>query len=160
MAPPCFGAYVEEQEGEIRIHLRRKRKNLGDPYWVFSNFYEGFYFLKDLAQEAGLFLSSQNKEEPFISINGKSNDISFLDELFPSLPYLVVDEGRHAGERVVVLAEGNRVFGYRFIDAEEGLNDLQNEDLEVYFSEAPELEMVLRKFIAKKRFERLINLRD
>jgi DNA polymerase-3 subunit epsilon len=152
-----FGLYFETINGkEIGVVSRRKKKDQ-KPKMVFGNFHEGMHYLKSKTRDGDFKII----EKPYgrgklkgIVATGHSG--KNLGAILPYNSYLLIDEGRQASERLIVMVQCGMVLGYGFFDVSQPLEHISEEDLSVRFGNYPEMEMVMQKFIEKKRFERMV----
>lgn len=153
-----FGLFINHSDDTTRIELKKCRKN-DKPEMTFGNFYEGLDYLKDIASTHTIRLVTSGNEKttpPHLDLD----DVAFTDEIyaliFPSETCLIIDEGLTAIERTIVLIEEGAVTGAGYFNKDMGYTHLSLDDMSIKFEHAPELEMVVRKFIEKGRFEQKI----
>lgn len=156
-----FGLYLENSDryGEILILERRKNK-ITEPIVVFGTFYEGFNFLKSIGQKQQFEFKPElfhNKKSPFIRI--KDNDLTTISNaIIPNDDFVILDEAATVNEQFAVLVKQGMPRGYSVLDANQPVTTFKDEDIDFSFSHFPEMEMVIRAFLSKKRFERIIRL--
>ena len=153
---PRFAAYLQTSEDSVELSLEKIK--IGQKAEIyFTSFFEGLDYFKELSSSSGI-------EIQYIK-NGKHNtptlDLSsFLEgegkSIFPETEYLIVDEGRSASENSVVLVRGTHVIGYGFVESENHDGYLSEDDLIKKFDPLPELELVIRKYTEKGRYQKML----
>jgi len=152
-----YGLFAKQVGEDIHYTLLKRREGRKASA-VFANFYEGLDFLKNVAARAGIEVTQLP--------NGRHSVPGLILPADQELQtenqkhYAIVDEGRKASERSMILVEGSVVRGYGFYDVDSPLSGLKTEELSYTFQDLPELEMVTRKFIEKKRYDTILNLRN
>ncbi len=153
-----FGLFLKESERDVKIELRKRRKN-DHPEMAFGNFYEGLDYLKSVSDNMGLEITMNPNDKsipPHITIEGGELSEEVYSKIFPNKNYFVVDEGHIASERCLIMVEEGAVVGAGYYDMESTENHLEPDSMPIKFGHLPELEMILRKFIDKKRFEKIV----
>lgn len=151
-----YGLYLRKSKPYDQLVLLKCREGK-NAQKVFGNFYEGLDYLKLHASEVGSEITQMpygRRTAPGIAVsngNHASNGSSH---------YIIVDEGRKVDERALVLVRENKVLGFGFYDTLTPRTTLESADLQYKFNDHPELEMVIRKFIEKKRYEQILNLKQ
>ncbi|MCA1762129.1 MAG: hypothetical protein LC664_03915 [Flavobacteriales bacterium] len=155
-----FGLFLSGNGADRQLALRKLRTGQSaTAVEVFSNFYQGLDFLKDLSENAGLKLEEKNMgkfKQYRLLLNGSGN--ADVKQLMQPGSFLLTDEARNASERAVVLMDKGTVRGYGYFDIEMPLMKFSAEDLDIKLSPKPELEMVVRHFLEKKKYDQLIKL--
>jgi DNA polymerase-3 subunit epsilon len=151
-----FGLYKRRTDEKQQLILMKRRRG-SRPERVFANFYEGLDFLKGVAEQSDAEITQipyGRKTVPGIDLDtgGTSNSKNGMSR------YLILDEGRHVMERTLILVEKDVVVGYGYFDSDVAITDFERDDVQFAFHAHPELEMVVRKFVEKKRFERILHL--
>lgn len=142
--------------GEVLVLKRRKEGN--DPIMIFGSFSEGLEFLKELGQKDGFdFMPSlvQNRKSPFIQLHDRSFD-DVASSIIPDHSYVILDEASTVLERMVVLVKQGMPMGYGVIDANEPMYGFDEGVVKHAFSNFPEMEMILRVYLGKNKFEKII----
>jgi hypothetical protein len=80
------------------------------------------------------------------------------ESIFPETEYVIIDEGRTASEKSLVLVRGTHVIGYGFVEDESNDQLFHTDDLTRRFDPLPELELVIRKYTEKGRFQKKVVL--
>lgn len=155
-----FAIFLEnsDEHGEVLVLKRKKEGDL--PLMIFGNFFEGLDYIKKIGQERGLEFNPalfSNRKSPFIKLSNESSQ-SLLDAAIPSDSYIVIDEASTVNERMAILVKNGRASGYGVIDASEPLSYLDEDFVQYRFADYPEMEMIVRTYISKNRFEKLIPL--
>lgn len=151
-----FGMYSRNADGGVQLMLMKRRRG-SRPERVFANFYEGLDFLKAIAthhQAEITQLPYGRKTVPGIFIDADSH----ASEREKAGSYILIDEGRHVQERTIILVEKDVVVGYGYYETDAPVTSFGRNDLQFGFQPLPELEMVVRKFIEKNRYERIVKL--
>ena len=155
-----FAIFLEESADHGEVLVLKRKKEGRNPLMIFGNFYEGLDYIKKLADEKGFdFHPSlfRNRKSPFIkSTDGSS--INLLKTAIPSDSYVVIDEASSVTERIAILVRNGRATGYGVIDASEPLSHLNEDFIQHQFADFPEMEMIVRSYLSKDRFEKLIPL--
>lgn len=153
-----FGLFVNHSDNATRVELKKYHKK-DKPEMTFGSFYEGLDYLKEIASKHSLRLVSSGNDKsipPHLDLD----EVEFTDELysmiFPSESCIIIDEGLSAMERTIVLIENGAVIGAGYFHKDSSLTQLSLDDMSIKFDHAPELEMVVRKFIEKGRFEQKV----
>lgn len=153
-----FGLFIDDQNDSVKIELRKRRKN-DHPEMAFGNFYEGLDYLKSVSEEMGfsIIMNPNDKSKPphIVLKNGGLTEEVYAG-IFPHSNYIVVDEGHKVNERCLILVEEGMVVGAGYFDTDTPQNHLSPDNMPIRFGHLPELEMILRKFIEKKRYEKII----
>lgn len=151
-----FGLYSRNVEGKRQLLLLKRRRG-SRPERVFANFYEGLDFLREIAERHHTEITQLpygRKTVPGIYMDAELHGA----EETKAASYLLIDEGRHVQERTIILVENDIVVGYGYYDTDGPITAFGRDDLQCGFQSFPELEMVVRKFVEKKRFERMVYL--
>jgi len=153
---PRFGAYLKTETNLVELTLEKLKKDQKAELY-FTTFYEGLDYFKELSSSSGIeieYIKNGKHNTPTLNLTpafegeGKS--------IFPEKEYLIVDEGRSASEQSVVLIRGTHVIGYGFV-ADDGNDGYLNEDdLIKRFDPLPELELVIRKYTEKGRYQKML----
>src|SRR5690554_509604 len=156
-----FALFLENTDkyGEVLVLKRRKEGN--DPIMIFGSFTEGLDFLKEIGQKDGFKFSPslfQNRKSPFIQLNNGSFD-DLASAIIPDDSYVILDEASTVRERMAILVKQGMPMGYGIIDADEPIRDFDEGWVKHSFSHFPEMEMILRVYLNKNRFEKIIPLR-
>ncbi len=153
---PRFAAYLKSEVKEVKLTLEKIKKDQKAELY-FTTFFEGLDYFKELSSASGI-------EIDYIK-NGKHNtptlDLTSALEgegksIFPETEYLIVDEGRSASENSVVYVRGTHVVGYGFVNSENHDGYLSEDDLIKKFDHLPELELVIRKYTEKGRYQKML----
>jgi DNA polymerase-3 subunit epsilon len=155
---PRFAAYLKSDIDSAILYLDKWRKEERAEL-CFTNYHEGFHYLKEIAGTGNLelnFMKNGKYQTPMI-------DLSYYVEenrggLFPEEEYAIIDEGRRAGEKSAVLVQGTQVVGYGFFEEELSKSLLSADDLDKCFDPIPELELVIRKYTEKGRYQKILPL--
>lgn len=155
---PRFAAYLVTEPNSAKLTLEKLMKGEKAELF-FTSFFEGLDYFKELSD-------STNIELTYVK-NGKHNTPTLdLTEalgsegksIFPESEYIILDEGRSASENSVVHVRGTHVIGYGFIDRELHSGNLNEADLIKTFDPFPELELVIRKYTEKGRYQKKLYL--
>lgn len=148
-----FGLYADIGDDKAVLTVKKHRKN-GDALMVFPSFYEALHFVEQKAEKLGLRVvkSSDKRVPPSLEA-----PVEMLDRIIPSDSFLVVDEGRQPDERSLIAVDEGGVAGYSHRDAA-NLEFVDVQDMDHPLSGRPELRMILAKFIAKNRYDRIISV--
>jgi len=155
---PRFAAYLVTEPNSAKLTLEKLMKGEKAELF-FTSFFEGLDYFKELSD-------STNIELTYVK-NGKHNtptlDLTEALEsegksIFPESEYIILDEGRSASENSVVHVRGTHVIGYGFIDRELHSGNLNEADLIKTFDPFPELELVIRKYTEKGRYQKKLYL--
>jgi len=153
---PRFAAYLKTEEDTVELKLEKIIKGQKAEIY-FTSFFEGLDYFKELS-------SSSSIEIQYVK-NGKHNtptlDLTSSLEgegksIFPEKKYLIIDEGRSASEKSVVFVRGTHVIGYGFVEGEGHNGYIDEDDLIKRFEPIPELELVIRKYTEKGRFQEIL----
>lgn len=155
-----FGIFVSGEGDNTHLTLKKLRSGQSsEALEVFSNFFQAAHFLKEVSEKTGLELEEKDMGKFTryrLFLNGSGN--TDLKELLQPGSFLLTDEARTASERAVVLITGGMVRGYGYRNIDEQLTHFNEELLDVRLSPKPELEMVVRHFLEKKKYDQLIKL--
>jgi len=155
-----FGIFIDSEGSDTYLTLKKLRSGQSAAaVEVFSNFFQAVHFLKDISDKTGLELEEKDlgkftRYRLFLNESAKTG----VKELMNPGSFLLTDEARTASERAVVLMSEGTVRGYGFWDVEEPLMHFGEEHLDVLLNPKPELEMVVRHFLEKKKYDQLIKL--
>ncbi len=155
-----FAIFLEEspEHGEVLV-LKRKKEGQ-NALMIFGNFHEGLDYIKNIGLENGLDYYPSlfgNRKSPFIkSTNGSLKNL--LEVVIPSDSYVVIDEAATVNERIAILVKKGRAIGYGIIDAAEPMSHLNEDFVQHQLIDCPEMEMIVRSYLSKNRFEKLIPL--
>ncbi len=155
-----YGIYLQSLRGKETLMLL-KRKTNEKALIYFSTFYEGLDFLKFKAKEWQLNVSqfqSGSRQVPGIVIGQDMEPSEYNSFELLNGHYYIEDEGRNIEEKSLILVEHGLPIGFGYYDFDHAPSSFLSEDLQHHFGPYPELEMIIRKFIEKKRFERIIRL--
>ncbi|MGB6036105.1 MAG: hypothetical protein WBG42_07540, partial [Cryomorphaceae bacterium] len=125
----------------------------------FTSFFEGLDYFKELSGSSGLeidYVKNGKYNTPTLDLTESLE--SEGKSVFPETEYLIVDEGRSASENSVVLVRGTHVIGYGFVESEGHSGFINEDDLVKRFEPLPELELVIRKYTEKGRFQKKLFL--
>lgn len=151
-----FGLYFSPGEPMATLLLKKRRAGESDtPLMVFPSYHEGMGYLRNRVTNLGFGTVEEGENRNPSKVVMSSDQI---ERFLPDGNYVVVDEGRRAGERTLIAVTDGilRGFVHRDLDlpAERGVI----EDLDYNFDVFPELQMVLAKFIAKNRYDNIIDI--
>jgi len=152
-------ACVIEHFREVPHAVIKKRRNGEDAAMVYTSFFEGKDHLAKLADEWGTSLKDVNiGRRPFPAL--PLEDESLLREGISPLRgrLILTDEGRCASERTRIYIENGAILGYGYYDNDFIFTGDPESDMQVAFTPRAELELVVRKFIEKGRYEELIKI--
>jgi len=153
---PRFAAYFEVTEAHIKLRLEKIRPRLKADVF-FSSFHEGLQYFKDRSQEVGIsldFVKNGKYQTPTLMV-----DVHKGEQLFPQDEFYVFDEGRVAQEESFILVKGTHVIGYGFSNTLTGDTRISEDELIRTFKPLPHLELVMRTFLQKGRYQRVVNAR-
>lgn len=151
-----FCAVVGMVNGTPHLMLQKRRSD-SEAAMVFSNFYEGREVLETLSKKWNTSLVElgsgrrQNPALPLLSLEALEGGLSPVGN-----NCILVDEGRFATEQTRILIENGVVTGYGYYDADFQFSGNPADDLQATFKPFPELEYVVRKFVEKGRYEKII----
>jgi DNA polymerase-3 subunit epsilon len=155
-----YGIYLQSSNGKDAIVLAKRRSH-DKALIYFSNFFEGLDFLKFKAKEWDkhvVQVATGHKPIPGIVLGENADAESYSEFALLSGNFLIEDEGRNIDEKTIVLVRDGLPIGFGYYDFHYAPTTFEHSDLQYHFGSHPELEMVIRKFIEKKRFERIIRL--
>ncbi|MEM9052944.1 MAG: exonuclease domain-containing protein [Bacteroidota bacterium] len=153
---PRFAAYLEVENEEITLSLQKIRSRKKAELF-FSSFYEGLDYFKELSSATSIeldFVKNGKHQTPTLKVPNYDDP----KDLFPENEFYVFDEGRSALEESFILVKGTHVIGYGFAEESEINGELTEDDLSKTFSHLPHLELVMRTFIQKGRYQRILEL--
>jgi len=155
---PRFAAYLTAQQHVVELTLEKIQKDRKAELY-FTSFFEGLDYFKELSGTSGVeldYVKNGKHNTPTLdlteSLEGEGKSI------FPETQYLIVDEGRSAFENSVVLVRGTHVIGYGFVESEGHSGFINEDDLVRKFEHIPELELVIRKYTEKGRYQKKLFL--
>ena len=155
---PRFAAYLETSEKDALLTLEKiKKSGKGELY--FTNYYEGLDYFRDLSEESDMEIQYRKRGKfriPYLDLT--ANLESENRSVFPENEFLVIDEGRSATEKSVVHVRGTHVLGYSFVDDDSEEHETVLEFKEKAFKPIPEMELVIRKYMEKGRFQKIVRL--
>jgi DNA polymerase-3 subunit epsilon len=153
-----YGIVLEDRPNSFRLVLKKRKKETQNLF-VFSNFYEGFDRLKELSDKSGSNIKSQGDERfktHFLEFHKAEYDEYEVLKRLNGEDFWVVDEGKLASERTALKVEAGFPISMGTLNTN-NYHDLRNAAMDDYsFESFPELEMILRNFISKNRFEQII----
>ncbi len=155
-----YGIYLQTSNGKDAIVLAKRRGN-DKALICFSSFFEGLDFLKFKAKEWDIHVSQISAGYtpiPGIVLGEYADPETYSNFSLLSGHFLIEDEGRNIDEKTIVLVKDGMPVGFGYYDFNHAPSGFDQSDLQYRFGLHPELEMVIRKFIEKKRFERIIPL--
>lgn len=155
---PRFGAYLKTTTDKAILYLDKWKKEMKAEL-CFTSFHEGLHYMKKLADNGDLILEFEKNgkfQTPMIDLSTVLDGNGTL--LFPEDEYAILDEGRTAEEMSAVLVKGTHVQGYRYIDKNTSDEFLSFDILERTFAPIPELELVIRKYTEKGRYQKILDL--
>lgn len=154
-----YALFIEEINGEKVAALKRRRAGR-DAKMVFGSFFEGLDYLKKLSLQKGYELSTADdfnngkQKTPVMHVQGFP-----IEKVLPAQSAIIIDDALNVSERVAIILKKGMPVGYALLDVEEPIYDFPEENLKFQFSNYPEMEMVIRTFLAKDRFEKIIELK-
>jgi DNA polymerase-3 subunit epsilon len=152
-------AVLRTINGASHLVLEKLKSKEPDTMLVFSNFFEGrdhLNFLAEKWRKPIINLGSGKRSLPALELNEGMDVESGFSKLSGTV--ILVDEGRYANERTRILVKNGVVLGFGYYDNDFQFSNDPLDDLQVNFKYFPELEYVIRKFVEKGRFEKLIQL--
>lgn len=137
-----------------------KIKAHDDPKMVFGSFFEGLEYLKKVAHQRnfellGVNQNSDTKRKVPVEVHSDGRPLEWI---LPRNTMVVLDEASHVNERVALFVKDGIPRGYSIVDIGQSFTDFDDSTLTYRFGDYPELEMVLRKYIAKGRYEKIIRI--
>ena len=151
-----FGLYLssDDPEGTL-LFKKRGTRDVEMPIMVFPSFYEGLKFLSDRTRELGFGQVVEGGKNQPVQIKVDANK---MERFLPDGNFVVVDEGRRMGEASLLIVKNGLLRGMAYHDTDDsGYGELLD-DPDINFDPFPELRMILTKFIAKNRFDRIVKL--
>lgn len=155
---PRFAAYLTSEEETVLLKLEKIKKGQKAEVF-FTTFFEGLDYFKEMASKAEMeidYVKNGKHNTPTLNLTATAD--SEGSSIFPEKEYLIVDEGRTAFEKSVVYVRGTHVIGYGFVDGEAHDGRLSEDDLIKRFNPLPELELVIRTYTEKGRYQKLLYL--
>ncbi len=155
-----FGVFLEDtvEHGEVLVLKRKKEGH--NPIMIFGTFYEGLDFFKEIGQTSGFEFNEslfKNRKSPFLKpANGSAH--SPVESFLPSNSYLIVDESSTVTERIIITVKNGKPIGYGIVDAQEQISQTGDDLVQFPFADFPELEMIVRTYVGKERYEKIIAL--
>jgi DNA polymerase-3 subunit epsilon len=156
-----YGIYLQDYRGVPHLVLQRKRSR-HEAIMYFASFYEGLELLRYRSKEWDLPVSEiplGRKPVPAIALTSEADMEAGVYDLQTG-HYVIEDEGRHIDEKTLILVEHGIPVGFGYFDYTMEVTALTAADLQFFFEPRAELELVVRKFLEKKRFERILRLDD
>lgn len=173
-----WGLYAHQDlNGYINLSLKRNNRNNGTALVLFNNKKEGENFLyKQIEQyllcqklcgvyksnnacfhhQIGLCKGACVGEEPAESYNQRVEELIAAIAI-PSDSYFIVDKGRHQQENAIVKIENGIYKGYGFIDTTYTTQISHLHDAIQARDDEKDARAILRSFIGRKRYEKLIH---
>lgn len=154
---PRFAAYLSTTDDSVELKLEKIKKDQKAELY-FTTFFEGLDYFKELSSSTGIeidYIKNGKHNTPTLDL---TSSIEEGKSLFPETEYVIVDEGRSASENSVVLVRGTHVIGYGFIESEDHSGFIHEDDLLKRFDPIPELELVIRKYTEKGRYQKKVFL--
>jgi DNA polymerase-3 subunit epsilon len=153
---PRFGGYLSFEGEELKLTLekfnRRKKAEI-----LFTTFHEGLEYFKQ-ATEGGMleleFYKNGKHRTPTIRIEERKEFVS----VFSESEFYLFDEGRTANESAFIHVRGTHILGYGFVEDNHADRLPGDEWLVKTFMPTPELELVVRSYMAKGRFQKMIEV--
>lgn len=155
-----FAACVKMIDEVPHLMLQKHRQG-DDAVVVYSNFFEGKSHFEALSKEWNVPIAnigSPKRTSPALPIVEGVHLEAGISPLRDRT--IIIDEGRYASEHTRVMMENGVVIGYGYYDADFQFSPNPFDDIQVLFKPVPELEYVVRKFIEKGRFEKIIKLKS
>ena len=157
-----FAIFSEESDEYGEVLVLKRKKEGKNPLMTFGNFYEGLDFIKEIArQEDFEFRPSldNNRKSPFLKpVNGAANNPK--KALLTSKSYLIIDEASTVNERMVIMVTEGVPVGYGVIDAHAPLASTPEDMVQYRFTDFPEMEMIVRTYLTKNLYEKVIPLNE
>ena len=152
--------YAVYMADEGHLFLSRKRKD-EDELVVFSTYYEGLNYLKNLASNNGLNYRERRFGKYLQPQVHSENGLDLLNDIvYKSSRYAIIDEAPEVNQKTIILIENEKVAGYSFLDESDQRFDLDSDQLDQSFDSFPELMMIVRQYLHKNRYEKVISLQD
>lgn len=152
-----YGLYFQENKGSSFLTIKKRRRN-DDPLVVFSSYYEGLDYLKKLSGHHDLTFEERKigkYNQPMVSIG---NDYEPL--LFPNSKYAIVDEAPEIHQKTLILVEDEARVSLGYVDNSSSLENISSDDLQLTLPFRPEHMMIIRHYLRKSRYEKIIQLRS
>ncbi len=150
-----YGLYEHNAKEANSLTIKKRRRN-DEPLVVFSSYYEGLDYLKKLADQFDLPFEERKigkYNQPLLNLEGDYESI-----LFPKSSYAILDEAPEIHQKAVILVEDEAQVSIGFLDGELGLESISPEDLQVTLPFRPEHMMIIRHYIRKSRYEKIVRL--
>jgi DNA polymerase-3 subunit epsilon len=154
---PRFAAYLHTELKSAKLTLEKIKKGEKAELF-FTSYFEGLDYFKELSDSTGVELSYVKNGKHSTPTLDLTSALESDGAIFPETEYLIVDEGRLASENSVVYVRGTHVIGYGFVDREQHNGNLEEADLIKKFEPLPELELVIRKYTEKGRYQKKLVL--
>lgn len=155
-----FAIFKEESEEHGEVLVLKRKKEGRNPLMTFGNFYEGLDFIKEMGRTKDFEFRpslAENRKLPFLKpVNGAANNLK--KALFSSNSYLIIDEASTVSERMVIMVSEGIPTGYGVIDAQAPLSPNPEDMVQYRFADFPEMEMIVRTYLGKKLYEKVIPL--
>lgn len=154
-----FGIFTDDPEGKS-FHLRKYK--LGEsPVVAFTNFFEGLDFLKSQSEGMDLRLVETFRKRwktEFALMDKFSEETYPLASLLPRDSYLLIDEGVDVEHRTLIYVIEGVVKGYSQARKDDAIDISDLDGIEFTFAPYAELDLVVRQFLAKGKFEKRVEL--
>lgn len=154
-----FGLYFKcDEAGPFAVVENSRREKL-TPKMCFTSYAEGIHYLANRAREKGLFLEGYqegggDKKNP-VYVRAKNSP---LEAILPDASFLIIDEAGSVDTRTVILIRNGIPKGYAILNADEAYTKFDESDLTHKFEPFPVLEMIVRQFMSRETFEKIIPL--
>lgn len=151
-----YGLYEQDNKGSQSLTIKKRRRN-DEPLVVFSSFYEGLEYLKKLSDQFNLTFEEQRigkYNQPMVALEG-----DYEKFLFPNSSYAILDEAPEIHQKTIILVEDQARVSVGYVDGEMPLENISSDDLQLTLPFRPEHMMIIRHYIRKSRYEKIVKLK-
>lgn len=151
-----YGLFASDEEPEgTLLFKKRTSREVHPPIMVFPSYKEGHeFFVKRIAELGFGHFREGGRNQPL----RLSMSIEEWERFLPDGNYLVLDEGRRSTEASMLFVKDGVPTGLDHGDVNGDPASLSMNFPKYPFGAYPELQMILAKYIAKKRYDRIVQL--